>query len=1196
MSANYKAVACIPFLGKVLEQVVVGQLQALLDETDYLDPFQSGFRLGYGTESDLVALYDDLRRKRERGSASVLVLLDLSAAFNTIDHGIFLDRLAGLGVAGFPWQCLCSYLAGQFQKEVLEDYGSVPWQLCHGVLQGSILSPVLFNIYMKSLGEVIRRFGVRSHQYADDTQLYLSFISNPGEAVAVLNQCLAEDSLGVFLKPELTLEAQVVQWSQGSLHHSPPPSDPHNNNNPVSFLCVGKNSHAGLGLHGQQARKHGKEALGETTDNFHCSVVLGYMNFLALLSFIVAFLARKLPDSFNEAKFITFSMMVSCSVWDSFVPIYLRTKGKYAVAVEVFSISSSGAGILECIFLPKGYIIVVRPSLNSIGHREETICPIGWYGQIDRLLSLVLGALNKNPYLLPSTTIGFRIRQHKDIVRKMHENSLALLSTRGRIFLNYKCDRKDKLFSLIGGLDSHSSREIASIMGLYKVPQLGYGVFHMVPGGRNAFPSFILMDPSDKAQYVALVQLLVHFHWNWIGLIAHNDDTGGKFIQTLTPMLRQKDICVTFTEMFDQGNPDVLLQVKTGSIPVSWFEPQVIIVFADSTVMGRITLMLLVYEVKTKTLFTKVWIMTSIWETAATASEVRSEDAHFDAIMHGALHFGIQRRDVPLFKHFLQGLDPLHPQGDAFLQYWWEKAFFCRFLKSSMPISYKGRLRTGKERLEDLPASLFSMRMTRHSYNVYNGVYILAHTLHALSGSKNGMAWGHQRHLNIKPWQILASLRNIQFNNSAGDEISLTDDRKKYDILNWISFPNGSFHPVKVGAVDLTAPPGQDFTIQADAITWATKGEPGSLYRVCEAWEMRPPDNKMEEEEELISSPPPPGIEKALGNSQRLQVLGGGMGQEPEEPGLSLDPMAWCWERSIPDPRRHSQTGVWRGVIQGTEEKFWRGSQFAATDVTIAQTGPSLTGQITSIVLATFLRHRSTPIVKANNRDLTYMLLASLLLCFRFTLLFIGRPGQVTCLLRQAAFGITFSVAVSCILAKTVMVVLAFMATKPGNMARKLLGKQLTNSIVLACPRIQVTICAVWLLTSPPFPTLDFHSLAEEIVVECNEGSANMFYMLLGYMALLSPVSFLVAFLARKLPDSFNEAKFITFSMLVFCSVWVSFVPSYLSTKGKAMVAVFSILASGAALLAFIFLPKCYIIMLRPNLNTRDQLTRIKNV
>ncbi|XP_053325467.1 vomeronasal type-2 receptor 26-like [Spea bombifrons] len=247
---------------------------------------------------------------------------------------------------------------------------------------------------------------------------------------------------------------------------------------------------------------------------------------------------------------------------------------------------------------------------------------------------------------------------------------------------------------------------------------------------------------------------------------------------------------------------------------------------------------------------------------------------------------------------------------------------------------------------------------------------------------------------------------------------------------------------------------------------------------------------------------------------------------------------------------------------------------------------------ISTFIAAIFFSFRDTPIVKANNRNLSFVLLVSLKLSFLCVFLFIGRPLDITCMIRHISFGMAFSAALSCVLAKTIMVCIAFKATKPGSTWRNWVGLKLSNAVVLVGSSGQVLISVIWLLLSPPFQELDMHTFTGKIIVQCNEGSVLAFFCMLGYMGLLAAVSFVLAFMVRTLPDNFNEAKHITFSMLVFCSVWVCAIPAYLSSKGKNMVAVeiFATLASSIGIVSCIYLPKCYLILFKAELNTKQHL------
>uniref|UniRef100_A0A8C4RXI4 G-protein coupled receptors family 3 profile domain-containing protein n=1 Tax=Erpetoichthys calabaricus TaxID=27687 RepID=A0A8C4RXI4_ERPCA len=521
------------------------------------------------------------------------------------------------------------------------------------------------------------------------------------------------------------------------------------------------------------------------------------------------------------------------------------------------------------------------------------------------------------------------------------------------------------------------------------------------------------------------------------------------------------------------------------------------------------------------------WVGSESW---VSAKNVATKENY--RIYKGAIGFSIANAEIPGLKEFLLSVRPSSTSGNTGLIKLWEDMFDCSFNTSH------SKTCTGSENLHLINNLYTDASELRITYNVYKAVYTVAHALHDLLACQDSQGPCMANQKDTLPVQVSNFVNN-------GDYVNFDingDPPARYDLVNWQLNVNGIIEFVTIGFYDASLPEGKQFIMNNNSIA---KFSVLQFYELCYC----------------ICRP---GTRKAT---------------KKGKPVCCFDCLP-CAEGEISN---------------STDQCILKDIEFLSYDEIMGRIliiFALLGALLSSTVTAVFFKFRDTPIVKANNSELSFLLLFSLTLCFLCSLTFIGEPTQWSCMLRQTAFGITFVLCISCVLGKTIVVLMAFRATMPGSNVMKCFGPTQQRLSVLSFTLLQTLTCIIWLVKHPPFPSKNISSNKEVIILECEMGSTVAFYIVLGYIGLLSVMCFVLAFLARKLPDNFNEAKFITFSMLVFCSVWITFIPSYISSPGKYTVAVevFAILASSFGLLLCIFIPKCYIILLKPDKNSKKHL------
>ncbi|XP_034557484.1 extracellular calcium-sensing receptor-like [Notolabrus celidotus] len=686
---------------------------------------------------------------------------------------------------------------------------------------------------------------------------------------------------------------------------------------------------------------------------------------------------------------------------------------------------------------------------------------------------------------------------------------------------------------------------------------------------RLQFPNFFRTIPSDIYQAWAIAQLAIRFKWTWIGAVVANNNYGHMAVKVFQKETQGKEVCLAFVETLNREN--IVRDAKRAALTIQASTARVILVFSWYTDVRELFIQLSKINVTDRQ-----FLASEAWST----SDDLLQDPVTRKVASGVFGVAIRSSTIPGFQNYLKSLNPIHRPDDEFLQEFWEREFGCIPNATPLPSyvtstpSHENRflLRaslppcSGTESLEGVQHPFTDTSQLRVAYNVYLAVYAAAHALHSLLSCPDMDSLLRNKSSTcsslkpIKPIELLQHLNKVNFTTPQGEHFYFqgADIPPKYDLVNWQKSPDGLQKLVLIGRVD-----GFDLFLNESAIQWST-GSNQVPVSVC-------------------SESCPPGTRKA---------------NRKGEPLCCFDCIP-CAEGEI-----SNKTGSLH--CKRCPSEFWsniertacipRRLDFLSFNETlgITLTTVAVSGVVvTTAVFVVFLCYRHTPMVRANNSELSFLLLVSLKLCFLCSLVFIGRPSVWSCRFQQAAFGISFVLCVSCLQVKTIVVLAAFRSARPGAEALiRWFGPGQQRGSVCLLTFVQIIICSTWLSLSPPVPRRDLGFRGSKVTLECAMASVVGFSLVLGYIGLLACTCLLLAFFARKLPDNFNEAKLITFSMLIFCAVWVAFVPAYVSSPGKYTVAVeiFAILASSYGLLLCIFAPKCFIILLRPEKNTKKHL------
>lgn len=757
------------------------------------------------------------------------------------------------------------------------------------------------------------------------------------------------------------------------------------------------------------------------------------------------------------------------------------------------------------------------------------------------VMKYAVDEINANKTLLPGIKLGYQIYDTCSQSLLIVKPTIAFLTSKANQTLSVECNYTDyvpRISAVIGPDSSEMVSVIGKLLGFFLMPQISYGATSDKFSDKYLYPSFFRTVPSDKWQVEVMVLLMKEFHWNWVAVVGSAEEYGQQGVQEFSKVAENRSVCVAYQGLIPvYSDPEPAIDTIINNIKATNVTVVVVFSLAEQTEIF--------FKEVIKRNMSGVWIASTSWAMHQRVTSLP----------------GIQTVGTILaFTKRTQTLDLLTPYTKELLTNLMEVN-----AKMPPPKQKSGNPDNPCPQCWNLSPANVSLvedpAVVRSAFSVYAAIYSVAKALHYMMGC-NSTTCMQGPETKIYPWKLVEVLRNLSIDiKGIHFEFDKSDNPNiGYNLVQWV-WKDSELHFVSVW--NWTGPE-TELKISKSLIKWyknseqipestcsaVAKCEPGQLRRVkgfhscCFDCINCYEGTYLAHEEDIQCTPCPHG---------QWSVIRSTNCTKPTFVFLSWD---------TPEAVKLMLSGTVLLVCQGS-------------------------------VGAIFLKHHGTALVKASGEALSFVALLSLMGACLSLLLFLGEPVNLVCRLQLPLISIFQTVTLSIIMLISLQICYISEFPETASSHLNILRGPGSLLFVLICCAVQAGIIGWFVQNGPSLSEyladmkIDFTSS----FLSCPVLPMTGFALMQGFNSAMALISFICTFMAAKPLREYNLARDVTFSSLIYCVLWVTFIPIYigLHDKNRPIVYISFTLASNFGLMAAYYFPKCYLLLRKPELNKTEQ-------